>query len=327
MPSRVVLLGHPVTHSLSEAIQVAAFKAAGVDATYEPVDTPTAELPDAIEALRSDEYLGATIGVPHKERVAPMVDRVTNEAQHTGAVDTITRDGDRLVGHNTDVLGFKPALDALVGNQKMPRSAVVLGAGGGARAAVYSLISEGFQHVVVFNRHLHRAERLAKHFARSAAHMELRAKPWHESVIEAELAKTDILINASSVGRDLDESPIPGELLPPEILVLDLHYVLKETRLMKDALAADATKVMNGDIMLIDQSAAAFELWTGQQAPRETMRKQLEASRDEPEAPVSSAQAEAGDAAGAGEEAEADDAAGATDATEGDPASVASATE
>jgi shikimate dehydrogenase len=168
----------------------------------------------------------------------------------------------------------------------MPKSAVVLGAGGGAQAAVYALISASFQHVVVFNRHLHRGERLVKHFARSASHMELRAKPWHESVIEAELAKTDVLINASSVGRDPDESPLEAELLPPDMYVLDLHYVPKQTRLLKDAEAAGAAAVMNGDVMLLNQSAAAFELWTGQKAPMAKLKKQLDASRDAPEVPV-----------------------------------------
>lgn len=292
MSKRVVLLGHPVSHSLSEALQQSAFEALDIDAVYEPIDTPPIELADAVESLRGEEYLGANITVPHKERVTAMVDRLTEEAQHTGAVDTITCDGDQLVGHNTDVLGFRPALDALVGKQKMPRSAVVLGAGGGARAAVYALISASFQHVVVFNRHLHRGEKLVKHFGRSASHMELRAKPWHESVIEAELAKTDILINASSVGRDPAESPVPEELLPPDILVLDLHYVPKETKLLKDAAAAGAKKAMNGDVMLVHQSAAAFELWTGQKAPLDALRKQLEASRDEPEVPVMSVEVE-----------------------------------
>ena len=286
MPKRVVLLGHPVSHALSEALQRAAFAASGIDATYEPVDTPTLALPEAVEALRGNDYLGASIGVPHKDRVVPMLDRLTDEAQRTGAVDTVTKDGTQLVGHNTEVLGFRPALDALVGNQKMPKAAVVLGAGGGARTVVHTLIAAGFHSIVVFNRHLHRAERLTKHFARSSSHMDLRAKPWHESVIEAELAKTDILINASSVGRDQDESPLPAELLPPEILVLDLHCVPAETRLLKDALAAGATRVMNGDIMLVGQSAAAFELWTGEKAPVDVIRTQLEASRDEPEVPV-----------------------------------------
>jgi shikimate dehydrogenase len=300
MPKRVVLLGHPVTHSLSEALQRAAFAAADVDAIYEPVDTPTVELPEAVEALRGGDYQGASIGVPHKERVVPMLDRLTDEAQRTGAVDTVTKDGTQLVGHNTEVLGFRSALEALVGNQKMPKAAVVLGAGGGARAVVHSLISAGFLNVVVFNRHLHRAERLAKHFARSSSHMELRAKPWHESVIEAELAKTDILINASSVGRDPNESPLPGALLPPDILVLDLHCVPEETRFLKDAMAAGATRVMNGDIMLIDQSAAAFELWTGEKAPVDVIRSQLDVSRNEPELPVEPAETGAPTAQGAG---------------------------
>jgi shikimate dehydrogenase len=254
------------------------------------------EFAEAVAALRGDEYLGAAIGVPHKERVVPMLDRLTDEAQKTGAVDTVTRDGNQLVGHNTEVLGFKSALEALVGNQKMPKTAVVLGAGGAARSVVYSLIAAGFLNVVIFNRHLHRAERLTKHFARSSSHMDLKAKPWHESVIEAELAKTDILINASSVGREAEESPLPAELLPPDLLVMDLHCVPEETRLLKDATAAGATRAINGDVMLVHQSAAAFRLWTGQVAPLDVIRTQLETSRDEPDVPV-------GPEGGSGEEA------------------------
>jgi shikimate dehydrogenase len=274
---------------------MAAFAAMDIDATYEPIDTPVVDLTAAIAALRGDDYLGANLGVPHKDRVLPMLDRLTDEAQATGAVDTITRDGKQLVGHNTDVIAFKPALDALVGNQTMPRSAVVVGAGGSARAVVYSLISLSFQNVSLFNQHLHRGEKLVKHFARSASHMDLKARPWHESVIEAELAKTDILINASSVGREPDETPVPGDLLPPDILVLDLHYVPEETRLLREAAAAGASRVMNGDHMLIDQTAAAFELWTGQKAPLDVIKATLKASRNQPDVPVPAADDEAGD--------------------------------
>jgi shikimate dehydrogenase len=280
MPKRVVLIGHPVSHSLSGVLQQAAFDALGIDATYEPMDRPLIELAEAIASLKGDEYLGANITVPFKERVVPMVDRTTEEAHATGAVDTITREGSRLVGHNTDVLGFRPALDALIGKQKMPKAAVVLGAGGGARAAVYGLITAGFQHVIVFNRHLHRAEALVRHFARSAAHMELRAKPWHESVIEAELSKTKVLINATSQGRDPDETPIPAELLPPELMVLDLLYTPKQTRLLREAAGASAIATLNGDVMLLHQSAAAFKLWTGQQAPMDLLTERLEAARE-----------------------------------------------
>ncbi len=276
MTKRVVLIGHPVAHSLSGAMQQAAFDKLGIDARYELWDRAPIELADAIGELRTDEFLGANVTIPHKERVVPMVDRLTEEAHATGAVNTITREGKRLVGHNTDVPGFKVALDHLVGKQKMPRMAVVLGAGGGARAVVYGLITEGFQRIIVFNRHLHRAEGLVKHFARSAAHMELRAMPWHESIIEAELAKTKVLVNATSIGLLSDESPIPAEALHDDLLVLDLIYA--RTRLLRDAAAAGAT-VADGELMLLHQGAAAFTLWTGQKAPLDLMQEQLAAAR------------------------------------------------
>ncbi len=279
MAKRVVLIGHPVERSLAGVLQQAAFDELGIGATYEPLDRLLIELPEAIARLREDESLGANVTVPYKERVAPMLDRLTEEAQETGAVDTITREGSRLVGHNTDVLGFRPALDALVGNQRMPRNAMVLGAGGGARAVVYGLITAGFQRIIVFNRHLHRAEGMVRHFAKSASHMELRAMPWHESVIEAELAKTKVLINASSVGRDPAVTPIPRELLPAELLVLDLLYEPPESRLVREAKASNADAVLNGDLMLLNQSAAAFRLWTGQPAPMDLFRTRLDGAR------------------------------------------------
>jgi shikimate dehydrogenase len=276
MTKRVVLIGHPVAHSLSGAMQQAAFDQLGIDATYELWDRPPIELADSITELRGDDFLGANVTIPHKERVVPMVDRLTEEGQATGAVNTITREGKRLVGHNTDVPGFRVALDRLVGKQKMPRNAVVLGAGGGARAVVYGLITEGFQRIIVFNRHLHRGEGLVKHFGRTAAHMELRAMPWHESIIEAELAKTKLLVNATSIGLTSDESPVPAEVLQPELLVLDVIYA--RTRLLQDAAAAGA-ETLDGELMLLHQGAAAFTLWTGQPAPLELMQQKLAEAR------------------------------------------------
>ncbi|MFL5779403.1 MAG: shikimate dehydrogenase [Chloroflexota bacterium] len=276
MTKRVVLIGHPVAHSLSGAMQQAAFDAAGIDATYELWDRPAIELADAVGELRGDDFLGANVTIPHKERVVPLVDRLTEEAHATGAVNTITREGKRLVGHNTDVPGFRVALDRLVGRQKMPRQAIVLGAGGGARAVVYGLITEGFQRIVVFNRHLHRAEGMVKFFGRTAAHMDLKAMPWHESIIESELAKAKLLVNATSVGLTSQVSPIPAELVTPELLVLDLIYA--RTRLLQEAEAAGAT-VMDGELMLLHQGAAAFTLWTGQPAPVELMQQKLAEAR------------------------------------------------
>ena len=271
MTKRVVLIGHPVAHSLSGAMQQAAFDELGIDATYELWDRD----PDRARRRRSpscarDDFLGANVTIPHKERVVPLVDRLTEEAHATGAVNTITREGKRLIGHNTDVPGFKVALDQLVGKQKMPRQAVVLGAGGGARAVVYGLITEGFQRIVVFNRHLHRAEGLVKHFGRSAAHMELRAMPWHESIIESELAKTKVLVNATSIGLTTDDEPDPGRGPPRRAARArpDLRpdHSCCATRRPPGATVAD------GELMLLHQGAAAFTLWTGQPAPLELMQ-------------------------------------------------------
>jgi shikimate dehydrogenase len=276
MTKRVVLIGHPVAHSLSGAMQQAAFDSLGIDATYEEWDRAPIELAEAVAKLRTDPFLGANVTIPHKERVVPMVDRLTEEAHATGAVNTITREGKRLIGHNTDVAGFKVALDRLVGKQKMPRQAVVLGAGGGARAVVHGLITDGFQRIIVFNRHLHRAESMVKHFSKSAAHMELRAMPWHESILESELAKARILINATSIGLTTDDSPIPAEALHGDLLVLDLIYA--RTQLLRDAEAAGCT-VADGELMLLHQGAAAFTLWTGQPAPIELMQERLAGAR------------------------------------------------
>jgi shikimate dehydrogenase len=297
MTRQVVLIGHPVAHSLSGAMQQAAFDASGIDATYELWDRAPLALAGAIDEVRGDAYLGANITIPHKERVVPLVDRLTEEAQATGAVNTLTREGRRLVGHNTDVPGFEVALDRLVGRQKLPRQAVILGAGGGARAVVYGLIREGFQRIIVFNRHLHRAEGLVRHFAKSAAHMELRAMPWHDSIIESELGRTKLLVNATSIGLVGDESPIADEILPADLLVLDLIY--RRTRLLRAAEAAGCT-IADGETMLLHQGAAAFRLWTGQEAPLDVMTAALAEARA---GGVRSAEGEAvaGQASAAGE--------------------------
>jgi len=299
MTRRVVLIGHPVAHSLSGPMLQAAFDERGIDARHELLDVPVPRLPAAIEDVREPEYLGAQVTIPHKERVVPLIDRLTDEAHATGAVNTITKEGKRLVGHNTDVPGFRVALDRLVGRQKMPKQAVVLGAGGGARAVVYGLITEGFQRVVVFNRHLHRAEGLVRHFGRSAAHMDLRAMPWHESIIEAEIARTRLLINATSIGLHGDVTPIPGTIIAPGLLVMDLIYSPSQTRFLREATAAGAESTANGLVMLLHQGTAQFELWTGQPAPLELMRERLDAALAAREASADDAASDAA-AEGAG---------------------------
>ena len=211
MTKRVVLIGHPVAHSLSGAMQQAAFDDQGIDATYELWDRAPSPCRTRSRSCAPTTSSGANVTIPHKERIVPLVDRLTEEAHATGAVNTITKEGKRLVGHNTDVPGFKVALDKLVGKQKMPRAAVVLGAGGGARAVVYGLITEGFQRVdrVQPPPPPRRGPRQALRQERVRP-WSCGAMPWHESIIESELAKAKVLVNATSIGLTDDTTPIPA---------------------------------------------------------------------------------------------------------------------
>jgi shikimate dehydrogenase len=157
---------------------------------------------------------------------------------------------------------------------KWPRVAVVLGAGGGARAAVAVLIGSSFQHVAVFNRHLHKAEALVGHFARSARHMELRARPWHETILEAEVSRAGLVIDASGMGADAAASSISPEALPDGLFVLDLALHHAETPLMREAKARGGT-VANGQVSFLAAQAAAFRLWTATEPPADILREAL----------------------------------------------------
>ena len=276
MTKRVVLIGHPVAHSLSGAMQQAAFDHLGIDARYELWDRSPVELAEAIAELRTEDYLGANITIPHKERVVPHTDRQTDEAHVTGAVNTLTKEGKKLgrAQHGRRGLQDRPGQAGREAEDAPQRRGA--GRGWRSRAVVYGLIREGFQRVVVFNRHLHRAEGMVKHFARSSSHMDLRAMPWHESIIEAELSKAKVLVNATSIGLTTDESPIPAEILTPDLLVLDL--INSTTRLLRDAQSAGCVTA-DGELMLLHQGAASFALWTGQAAPLDVMHAALAEAR------------------------------------------------
>jgi len=275
---RLPVIGQTFTHSAFESVQREALEAGGVDLQVERWERRPHELPDAIEALRGEEYAGALVLNPHKEKVASLVDALSDDAKLTGAANVVVRDGDRLKGYNSDVDGLRAGLAALLpkAKGKWPRQAVVLGAGGGARAAVALLVASDFQHVAVFNRHLHRAEAVVSHFARHARHMELRARPWHETIMEVELSKSGLLINAISGGADGDESPIPAELLPDNLYLLDLALERSATPLMRDVKANGGT-VANGRGAFLASSGATFKLLAGHEAPADVMRQALAA--------------------------------------------------
>lgn len=243
------------------------------------------QLADALAEVRSDAaFAGAIVASPHKEKAPPLSDALSDDARVSGAVNVYVRDDARLRGHNTDVDGIREGLIALLPRVKgkWPRNAVVLGAGGGARAVVAVLIGSGFQHVAVLNRHLHRAEALVAHFSRSARHMELRARPWHDAIIEAELARAEVLVNASGIGVEDGESPIPAELLPPDRYVLDLVLNRASTPLMDQARDSGGT-VANGQAAFLRASAETVRLLTGTSPTIDGLRAALASELGVPE--------------------------------------------
>ncbi len=272
---RLPIIGHPVDATPIEAVLRTAFDAAGTEVEVERWDRRAHQLAEALAALRADDVLGALVASPHKKRAATLLDALSDDARASGAVNTIVRDGTKLRGYNSDLDGIRAGLTAILPKVpgKWPRSAIVLGAGGGARAAVAVLIQSGLQHVTVFDRHLHKAEALVTHMSRSARHMELRARPWHEAILEAELAKAPLLVNASGPG-DRDGSPVPADLLPDGMWLLDLALHGGPTPLMDAAKGKGAT-VANGQVAFLAGAAETLRRLTGSTGDAEVLRAAL----------------------------------------------------
>ena len=278
---RLGLIGDPVAHSLSPAIQQPALDALGIPARYELWPTPASELPNRIAGLRAPDVVGANVTVPHKVAAMELVDDVSPTARRTGAINTIVnRDGD-LTGDNTDVRGFSAAV-AEVCADVSSRTPLILGAGGAARAVILALEGLGAAGIVVANRDPTRARRLAADLDPAA----IRVVAYDDEALSGELARAGLLINATSVGWHRGEAPLPLRLLaalPDGALVVDLTY--RETDLMTAA-RERGLAVLDGLPMLVHQGARALELWTGRAAPLATM---LEAARRAREAGLGAA--------------------------------------
>jgi len=284
-PTRLPLIGFPLASTALEGVVRAALQAGGSPIEVERWERRPHQLADALREVRAgDDFAGVLIASPHKEKAPPLSDWLSDDARVSGAVNVFARADGRLRGYNSDVDGIRAGLASILPRVKgkWPRNAVVLGAGGGARAVVAVLIGSGFQHVAVLNRHLHRAEALVSHFSRSARHMELRARPWHDAIIEAELARAELLVNASGIGVEEGESPIPAELLPPDRYVLDLVLNRASTPLMDQARALGGT-VANGQGAFLASTAATLKVLTGTAPPAEVLRTALAGELGVPE--------------------------------------------
>jgi len=279
MSKRILLLGHPVKQSLSPAFQQAAFDHVGLPVRYELMDVPPKRLAATVAALRADaDVIGANVTIPHKETIAAHLDSITEECATIGAVNTITRAGSRFVGRNTDIAGLRGALDGLLDGRRMPRAALILGAGGAARAAVAALVSAAVGQISITNRHLRRAEQVVAAAQKSWPHLAIRAVPWHESILVEEAARVGIVIHATSLGLSPNDAPaLPAAAFREGQFVVDAVYARGGTALVRNARAAGA-EATDGLEMLLLQGAASFELWTGRPAPISIMRDALAAA-------------------------------------------------
>ena len=274
-PGRVGIIGYPLGHTLSPVMHQAAFNHLGLPYTYQAFEVKPEGLADFMKKeARAADLKGLNVTVPHKETVLAFLDELKPEAKAIGAVNTVCSADGQLVGHNTDAYGFNASLilDARV--HPSTCRAVIFGAGGAARAVVYALLSRGASSVVVINRNPERAGQIVQDFLDLAAGRRFLALPANPQNYAEELKRSTLIVNATSVGLEGDETPLAKDMIPPEILVYDLIYKPSPTRLLREAKEAGA-RVLGGLGMLLYQGVASFQLWTGVAAPIEVMREAL----------------------------------------------------
>lgn len=264
-PKQALLIGHPLGHSLSPAFHNAAFRAAGIDATYHLADVLPENLAATVTALRAADVYGANVTVPYKQDVLPFLDALSDEAAALGAVNTIVNDDGRLTGLNTDVPGFAADMRAQ-GIAVAGRPVILLGAGGAARAVAAALIGMEVGQLVIANRTPERAAAMQRQYPVIA-----NATGIADRDLTDVLPTIALLINATSAGLHGDEIPIAAELLnllPPSAVVYDLIY--RPTALLRAAQERNL-RAVDGLGMLIHQGALAWEAWTGRTAPLDVM--------------------------------------------------------
>lgn len=253
MTRLAAVIGSPVAHSLSPAIHRAAFEAAGVDWTYAALDVAPGKAPDALAAMRTLGISGFSVTMPHKEAVADAVDRLEPAARSLHSVNTVSWDGDELVGSSTDGAGFVASL-ADAGVSVDGTKVAIIGAGGAARSVIDALARAGASDITVLNRTADKAE--------AAAALTPVASPG----IISDISRADIVVNATSVGMGDDLSlPCDPDLLRDGQVVADLIYHPLETRWMAAA-AARGAQTVDGLGMLVHQAALQQRIWLGDDA-------------------------------------------------------------
>jgi shikimate dehydrogenase len=268
------LIGYPLGHSLSPKIHSAALKAAGLEGDYSlfPIHPDDMQgLKDLLARVRSKEILGLNVTIPHKQNVIPMLDDLTPSARSIGAVNTVFFKDSKLIGHNTDAPGFLGDMHRCFPTLQTPGTALVLGAGGAARAVVSALLSEGWQvNLAVRPEDVGQAEGLISFFNQdSLKHFVLMTA----EDLSTLFSETKLIVNATPLGMSpaSEACPWPDEFpFPTDVCVYDCVYNPRETLLVKRARVAGLS-ADTGLGMLLEQAALAFEKWTGHNPPRNVL--------------------------------------------------------
>lgn len=265
------LLGDPVEHTLSPAIQNTAAQEVGVDGVYVALRCNQEDLPGFMRGL-SRAGGGGNVTLPHKEKAASVLDAPLEAVRRTGACNTFWfRDG-KVTGDNTDVEGFKRALRHFLGNPPEGYRVLLLGAGGAARASLVALLDEGVKEVCIVNRSVERARNMARRIGGARARVLDGPRDWHDGDF-------DLVVNATSLGLgEGDPLPLDLERLDRAGAVMDLVYGPQGTPFLRHAESL-GIRATEGKEMLVQQAAASFELWWDRPAPLEAMRAVLPGGR------------------------------------------------
>ncbi|WP_299347035.1 shikimate dehydrogenase [uncultured Maritalea sp.] len=259
---RAFVIGHPISHSKSPILHGHWLDELNIDGTYVAIDVAPIDLPEFVDQIKSGSFIGGNVTVPHKEAVMTLCDKITATAEKIGAVNTLWLEDGRLIGDNTDKYGFLANLDQRLADwDKEIQNAIVLGAGGAARAVLVGLAERGFQSIRVLNRTSDRAQSLC-----NALNKVFENKPFVASLLSDfnKLAPhADLIVNTSAVGmggtkfQDLDLS-----LAQTHTIVTDIVYTPLETPLLADARQA-GLRTVDGVGMLLHQAVPGFERWFG----------------------------------------------------------------
>lgn len=270
------LFGFPVEHSFSPAMHNAAFEALNTNWAYVPFSVAPDRLSQAVKGITSLGLAGVNVTVPHKQAVVPLLDEVHPTAKIIGAVNTIVNCNGRLTGHNTDGSGFVRALSDEVHFSPKGKSALIVGAGGAARAVALQLSLTGLTSVYITNRSREKAEVLARDI-NTATNTRAVMLPWGDELPGDKVAEVNLVVQTTYIGMspNVQQCPdFPFDAITSGQVICDLIYNPGQTTFLKRAAARGAV-TLNGLGMLLYQGVLAFELWTGLAAPVKVMREAL----------------------------------------------------